>query len=78
MVRHFYRCHLLEAGSFLSALLTHNSTAIKDNDNRQMSDANIGDQPQQDCPYYVITSLLPQTRTDYLLNDVDRKHLVFH
>lgn len=77
-VRHFCRCHLLEAGSFLSALLTHNSTAIKDNANRQMSDADIGDQSLPDCPNDVITSLLHQTRSDYLMNEVDRKHLFFH
>ncbi len=73
MVRHFYRCHLLEAGSFLPALLTHNRTTI-----RQRQSSDVGDQPLPDCPHEVITSLLPQTRTDYLINDVDRKHLVFH
>jgi len=56
---------LLGTGSFLSALLTHNSTAIKDNGNRQMSDAGVGDQSQMDCPNDVTS---PQTRTDYLIN----------
>lgn len=65
-VRHFCRCPLLETGSFLSALLTHNSTAIKDNGNHQMSDADVGDQPQTDLSQWC--HYKPQTRTDYLIN----------